>query len=447
MPAPADSRNRGGLRPRRRGAGRRARAPAGGHGRCGPFMEAHERVQMEGVRTVFRGHRAVPSLHPRVGRDRRDRGRHLSAPDGSGGDRPRADLPLSVSVRQLRLHVVLLRPAGTEGSIRLGAPEPTPRGGSREGVSFAPQAADPDSLRAALRTVFAAREYRWSEPSSTWSWLLAQWQRVLDWLEGLRLVSPVRYYLVLGVLTVALVASTRLRRASGSMLRRGERAVVLGAIVAIVLAAVAGVITAPTRDLDDPRLSTYLAGPHGAKGLAQTLRHLGITVEQRRRSYFDVASDGGRPRRAVLLAFLDIDRPTARELAAVRDYVTRGGRVFVAGVTGIETCFGYYSGRLRRGGAADSSVIRTSVPGRLPRARRVLLPLPAESLANLRADGPGGDRCPPRFAGRVDTLLGTRDGRPVAFRLAFPSGGEVTLLADAGFLSNRSLKESDAGPP
>src|SRR5256885_10539678 len=138
-------------------------------------------------------------------------------------------------------------------------------------------------------------------------------------------------------------ASTRLRRDSGSMLRRGERAVVLGAIVAIVLAAVAGVITAPTRDLDDPRLSTYLAGPHGAKGLAQTLRHLGITVEQRRRSYFDVASDGGRPRRAVLLAFLDIDRPTARELAAVRDYVTRGGRVFVAGVTGVETCFGYYS--------------------------------------------------------------------------------------------------------
>jgi hypothetical protein len=74
-------------------------------------------------------------------------------------------------------------------------------------VSVTPQAADPDSLRAALRAVFAAREYRWSEPSSTWSWLLTQWQRVLDWLEGLRLVSPVRYYLVLGVLTLALAAS------------------------------------------------------------------------------------------------------------------------------------------------------------------------------------------------------------------------------------------------
>src|SRR5947209_9008110 len=113
-------------------------------------------------------------------------------------------------------------------------------------------------------------------------------------------------------------ASTRWPPGSGSMLRRGERAVVLGAIVAVVLAAVAGVVTAPTRDLEDPRLSTYLAGPHGAKGLAQTLRRLGVTVEQRRHPYFDLASDSAQPRRAVQLAFLDIDRPTARELAAVR---------------------------------------------------------------------------------------------------------------------------------
>ena len=74
-------------------------------------------------------------------------------------------------------------------------------------MSVTPQAADPDSLRAALRTVFAAREYRWSEPSSTWFWLLTQWHRVMDWLEGLRLVFPVRYYVVLGVLTLALAAS------------------------------------------------------------------------------------------------------------------------------------------------------------------------------------------------------------------------------------------------
>src|SRR5207302_5085505 len=56
----------------------------------------------------------------------------------------------------------------------------------------------PDPRAVALRTVFAAREYRWSEPNSTWVWLLTQWHRALDWLEGLRLVSPVRYYIVLG---------------------------------------------------------------------------------------------------------------------------------------------------------------------------------------------------------------------------------------------------------
>jgi len=228
------------------------------------------------------------------------------------------------------------------------------------------------------------------------------------------------------------------------MLRPGERAVVLGAIGAVVLVAVAGVLTAPTRDLEDPRLSTYLAGPRGAKGLAQTLRRLGMTVEQRRRSYFDLASDSVQPRRAVLLAFLDIDRPTTRELVAVRDYVTHGGRIFVAGLTGIETCFGYHSRRLRRGAQADSTEVLSGA-WRLPRAGRVLARIPAESLAAATTDGPDRDQCAPSLAVRVDTLLGIRGGRPLAIRLGFPSRGEAVLLADGGFLTNRSLKETDAG--
>src|SRR5690242_11228660 len=228
------------------------------------------------------------------------------------------------------------------------------------------------------------------------------------------------------------------------MLRRGERAVVLGAIVAVVLAAIAGVVTAPTRDLDDPRLSTYLAGPHGAKGLAQTLRHLGVTVEQRRQPYFDVVSDSAQPRRSMLLAFLDIDRPTTRELVAVREYVTQGGRVFVAGVTGIESCFGYHSRRLRRGAQADSTSVLSGA-WRLPRAGRVLVRTPAESLAAATTERPDAEQCAPRLAMRVDTLLAIRGGRALAIRLGFSSGGEAVLLADAGFLTNRSLKETDAG--
>src|SRR5207302_1507577 len=153
-------------------------------------------------------------------------------------------------------------------------------------------------------------------------------------------------------------ASTHWPRGSGFMLRRGERAVVLGAIAAIVLAAVAGVVTAPTRDLDDPRLSSYLAGPHGA--------------------------------------------------------------------------------------AADSSPVLSGA-WRLPRAGRTLVPMPAESLAAATAERLDGDGCPPRLALRVDTLLGVRGGRPLAIRLGFRSGGEAILLADGGFLTNRSLKETDAG--
>jgi uncharacterized protein DUF4129 len=73
-------------------------------------------------------------------------------------------------------------------------------------VTVVPQAVEPDSLRAALRAVFQAREYRWNEPSSAWLWLLEQWRRLLDWLEALRVTSPARYYLLLATLTILLLA-------------------------------------------------------------------------------------------------------------------------------------------------------------------------------------------------------------------------------------------------
>jgi hypothetical protein len=73
-------------------------------------------------------------------------------------------------------------------------------------VTSVPQAVEPDSLRAALRAVFQAREYQWSQPSNAWLWLLEQWHRVIDWLEALRLTSPARYYLLLAALTILLVA-------------------------------------------------------------------------------------------------------------------------------------------------------------------------------------------------------------------------------------------------
>jgi hypothetical protein len=231
------------------------------------------------------------------------------------------------------------------------------------------------------------------------------------------------------------------------MLRRGERAVVVGVIVALALAALAGVLSAPTSGIEDRRLSTYLAGPNGAKGLAQALERLHVTVQQRRRPYFDLASDSVRPARSVLLAFFDVAAPTSRERLVIRDYVARGGRIFVAGGTGIETCFGYVSRRLRPGVAGDSAIVQFAAARRLPDTERLLWPIPAESVPAASARGTEGDRCAPRLAtgARVDTLLRTIDDRPVSLRLRFASGGEVILLADARFLTNRALKETDAG--
>ncbi len=224
------------------------------------------------------------------------------------------------------------------------------------------------------------------------------------------------------------------------MLRRGERAVVIGAVVALALAALAGILSAPSPSsgLEDRRLSTYVAGPYGAKGLAQVLERLGVLVQRRRRPYFDLAEGGGRPAPQLLLAFLGVQTPTGPELVAIRDYVGRGGRIFVAGATGIETCFGYVLRRVRRGAAPDSAALRVPAGWHLPDTRPVLRRMPAESLA---AD----DRCPLRSAARVDTLLRTVDDRPVALRLGFAGGGEATLLADGRFLANRALKETDAG--
>jgi len=227
------------------------------------------------------------------------------------------------------------------------------------------------------------------------------------------------------------------------MLQRGERAVVIGTIGALALAALAGVLTAPTRGGEDPRLSTYLAGPNGAKGLAQALTRLHVTVEQRRRPYFDLANDSARPAPPVLLTFLAVAEPTLRERVAIRDYVARGGRIFVAGETGIEACFGYSSRRIRRGVESDSAVVQFVAARRLPETRRLLWPIAAVATEPRTED----DRCPlrPGVAVHVDTLLRTIDDRPVALRLRFASGGEVILLADGRFLTNRALKETDAG--
>jgi len=67
------------------------------------------------------------------------------------------------------------------------------------------QGIPPDSLRAALREVFARPEYRWNERPDPWAWIVAVWDRLLDWLDGLQRGHPTGFKVLLALLTLVLV--------------------------------------------------------------------------------------------------------------------------------------------------------------------------------------------------------------------------------------------------
>jgi hypothetical protein len=199
---------------------------------------------------------------------------------------------------------------------------------------------------------------------------------------------------------------------------------------------------------DDPRATTLNAGPQGAKGLAAALRGLGIQVRQSRRPMLQRARTP--PGAGEVYAFLDIYVPTEQEIAAVRDFVDRGGRIFVVGYTGIERCFGYasrYIGRDRFEELEDPLTVAPPVAGwTLPGTQRIMERLPAESLLARDAEtGAPTETCPFLAPSDRRVLLETTDRRPVALALAFRGGGRAVLVADVGFVNNKGLKETDAG--
>lgn len=211
-----------------------------------------------------------------------------------------------------------------------------------------------------------------------------------------------------------------------------------GAMTVVMLAGGANF----TQNWRDQRRSIRLSSPGGSKGLAEVLKRLGVSVQRRERPLFDLSTEDPATN-SQLLAFLDIYEPTVRELGVVRRYVARGGRVFVAGYTGIEQCFAYRSAPIGDSEVEPDTVAVAAPAGwSLAAAERVLVRIPLESLQTRSARR--GPLCPPLFAVAADTLLATTDGRPVALALRFPGGGHVTLLADSRYVSNRELKETDA---
>jgi hypothetical protein len=226
--------------------------------------------------------------------------------------------------------------------------------------------------------------------------------------------------------------------------RRGEVVLLVGLAVALVVAAYLGRRAAPPDALLDPRRSTLLAGPEGARGLAAALESLGVRVERRRRSWLPLGEGGTGPSGDALVLLLDVERiPTGAEHRVLTDHVARGGSMLLAGRNGVERCFGARAGSLLYEDGPDSLQVDTPGLARVPWTRWVLEMIPPDSL---EPDEPVVEpTCAPLLPLSVDTLLRARDGRPAAWRMQFRGGGRVIQLADARYVSNRALRDSDAG--
>ncbi|HKT59498.1 MAG TPA: DUF4350 domain-containing protein, partial [Gemmatimonadales bacterium] len=219
----------------------------------------------------------------------------------------------------------------------------------------------------------------------------------------------------------------------------------LGAGIVFVLGVAAGLIGLQRARLSDtdPRRSTYLAGPSGARGFAEALGRLGVTVEAFRRP---IASIDTVTRPGTITAFLDPSLAlTSREGQIVAGLP---GDILLAGVraTAAMRCLGWDAEP-----RSDDSLAVVPPPGgearRFFRARAVLVRRDsAEAVDSASAEDDVPVRCTIPAATVVDTLLRTTGGSPVVVRLGLRNGRTATLVADGRLFTNRALRETAAGP-
>lgn len=227
------------------------------------------------------------------------------------------------------------------------------------------------------------------------------------------------------------------------MAKRSEVWLIVAVAAVLAVAAAIGTATAPRGMSFDPRLSTRLTTPAGAKAFRTLLTRFGVDVGERLRPFFDLDKTRTDPG---LLLF--IPAPAAHltdpEVRAVRHWVERGGRLMLAGRSGIERCFGYAIRTI------DFAPLPPWQPGedlivkRTLRARAVLRRPDADQRDESALAAPVG--CPPLKPVATEDLWTTAKHDTVAVRLHFENGGTVILVADGSVFSNRSMRASEAGP-
>lgn len=236
------------------------------------------------------------------------------------------------------------------------------------------------------------------------------------------------------------------------MQARTEALLAGGALIAVVALAAALGARGNRLDQEDRRPSTFLSGPYGARGLAESLGRLGMDVRRERRGLRRLQPDTTVSGRTALV-LLDPSEPIrgaeVEQVLAWADATPRGDMVLAGrGAAQVMRCFGY---ALDWRFFDSVEVVPPSFEagsGDWPKAAGVLASRRDTIVADSsRLEDTGVRSCVVPPIARVDTLITGVTGRVVALRLEREdTGGEVVVLADAGFFRNRALRETPAGP-
>ncbi len=234
---------------------------------------------------------------------------------------------------------------------------------------------------------------------------------------------------------------------------RPRNETLLGLAVLTVLVIITGGIgrARARRPDEDPRPSSFLAGPNGVRGLADAVERLGLAVRRFRERSQELRHLP--PAKRQTLVVLDPSAPlsppeTGAVLEFNRDSTDRGGHLLVAGrgTEPVMRCFGYRLARRR----FDS--IAVALPGgptgkETAWVHQTLVPT-RETVASdsSRIIDIGAAPCRVPAIAAVDTLLLGPAGAIVALRLTRADvARSVTLVSDVNLFRNRVVRRTAAG--
>ena len=198
----------------------------------------------------------------------------------------------------------------------------------------------------------------------------------------------------------------------------------------------------------DRRASSFVPGPQGARALADALDRLTVTVERfrRRTAMLGDLEEGEVPILMVLDPGVRLDVLEATQLT---QFVNEGGSLLLAGpgARAATRCFGYVLEGDRFVGTPRGLSPFGGDPW-VGGPRTALWLTASERSAVVDSSGLSDafvSRCEAPAAEAVDTMLVNEDGAPVMLQLHIGSSS-VYLASDAVVFTNRSLRDTEAGP-